>query len=148
MVRAALAPSARIEVELEPTTVRGDAVLLARAAANLVDNALRHGRPGGVVTVRVRDGELTVSNGGSVIGAEDLGRLTQPFERLGRGSAPGTGPGLSIVKSIADAHGGRLLLDAPPAGGLVARLALPPVQVRESQASLTPMSRAISSHFQ
>lgn len=43
MVRAALAPSARIEVELEPTTVRGDAVLLARAAANLVDNALRHG---------------------------------------------------------------------------------------------------------
>jgi signal transduction histidine kinase len=44
--------------------VRGDAVLLARAAANLIDNALRHGRPGGVVTVRVRDGELTVSNAG------------------------------------------------------------------------------------
>ena len=65
--------------------------------------------------MRVRDGELTVSNGGSVIGAEDLGRLTQPFERLGRGS--GTGPGLSIVKSIADAQGGACSSTRPPPAG-------------------------------
>jgi signal transduction histidine kinase len=77
--------------------------------------------------VRVRDGELTVSNGGAVIAPEDLEQLTQPFERLHRGSAPGTGLGLSIVQAIAEAHGGRLILDAPSGGGLVARLALPPI---------------------
>jgi signal transduction histidine kinase len=117
----------RIDAALEPTTVLGDAALLASAAANLIDNALRHGGPGGVVTVRVRDGQLAVSNGGAVIDPDDLERLTQPFERLRRGSAPGTGLGLSIVKAIAESHGGRLMLEAPSDGGLVARLAIPPV---------------------
>ncbi len=128
VVGEALPASPRLDVALEPAMVRGDAVLLARAAANLIDNALRHGRPGGVVTVRVRDGELTVSNAGPVITPEDLGRLTQPFERLRRGSAPGNGLGLSIVQAIAEAHDGRLILDAPPGGGLVARLAIPPLR--------------------
>jgi signal transduction histidine kinase len=127
VVRAAVPPSARIDAVLEPTMVRGDAAMLGSAAANLIDNALRHGRPGGRVTVRVRDGELTLSNGGAVIAPEDLDRLTQPFERLSRGSAPGTGLGLSIVQAIAEAHGGRLTLAAAPGGGLVARLAIPPM---------------------
>jgi signal transduction histidine kinase len=126
VVLAALPPSPRIDAELDPAPVRGDAVLLERATANLVDNALRHGGPGGRVAVRLRDGELRVTNGGPVIAREDLDRLTQPFERLGRTSAPGTGLGLSIVEAIAASHGGRLLLDAPAEGGLVARLRLPP----------------------
>jgi signal transduction histidine kinase len=129
VVRAALPRGARIDAALEPTTVRGDASLLQRAAANLVDNALRHGRPGGVVTVRVHEGELTVRNAGAAIAPADLARLTEPFERLQRGAAPGTGLGLSIVRAIAESHGGRLVLDAPAGGGLVARLALPPLQV-------------------
>jgi signal transduction histidine kinase len=119
---------ARIDALLEPTTVRGDAALLQRAATNLIDNALRHGRAGGVVTVRLRGGALTVANGGRAIAREDLARLAEPFERLRRGSAPGTGLGLSIVKAIAESHGGRLVLDAPAEGGLVARLELPPAQ--------------------
>jgi signal transduction histidine kinase len=125
VVRAALPADARIDADLEPSTVRGDPALLAGAVVNLVDNALRHGRPAARVGVRVRDGELIVANEGAVIAADDLARLTEPFERLRRGSAPGTGLGLSIVKAIAEAHGGRLALDAPAAGGLVARLALP-----------------------
>jgi signal transduction histidine kinase len=129
VVRAALPPGMRIRADLEPTTVRGDGALLGRAAANLVDNAIRHGRPGGAVQVALRDGELTVSNGGAVIAADDLERLTDPFERLRRGSAPGTGLGLSIVKAIAESHGGRLILQAPAAGGLVVRLRLPSAQV-------------------
>jgi len=125
VVRDALPTGAPIDTELHPTTVRGDAALLARAVANLVDNALRHGRRGGVVTVRLRDGELTVGNEGAPICADDLARLTEPFERLQRGSGRGTGLGLSIVRSIAEAHGGRLVLEAPEAGGLIARLAIP-----------------------
>jgi signal transduction histidine kinase len=125
VVRAVLPPGAPITAHLEPTTVRGDAALLGRAAANLIENALRHGSPGAPVTVGVRAGELAVSNRGPVIRAEDLGRLVQPFERLRRDPAPGSGLGLSIVQAIADAHGGRLTLEAPPDGGLVARLALP-----------------------
>jgi signal transduction histidine kinase len=125
VVRGELPDGAPIRAALEPTTVRGDAALLGRAVANLVENALRHGRPGATVTVRLRDGELTVVNDGAVIAADDLARLTEPFERSRRGSAPGTGLGLSIVKAIAESHGGRLVLDAPARGGLVARLALP-----------------------
>jgi signal transduction histidine kinase len=125
LVRGVLPPDARIDAALEPTTVRGDAALLQRAAANLVDNAVRHGRVGGRVRVELRDGALTVANAGVRIAPEDLARMTEPFERLRRSSAPGTGLGLSIVKAIAESHGGRLTLDAPAEGGLVARLALP-----------------------
>jgi signal transduction histidine kinase len=125
VVRAELPDGAPIDAALQPTTVRGDAALLGRAVANLIENALRHGRPGAVVTVRLRDGELTVINDGGVIAADDLARLTEPFERSGRGSAPGTGLGLSIVKAIAESHGGRLVLDARSGGGLIARLAFP-----------------------
>ena len=125
VVRAVLPRGAPITAQLEPTTVRGDAALLQRAAANLIENALRHGSPGGPVTVSVRAGVLAVTNRGAVIGREDLRRLVQPFERLHRGLAPGSGLGLSIVQAIADAHGGRLTLEAPSDGGLVACLALP-----------------------
>jgi len=130
LVRAVLPRGARIETALEPTTVRGDAALLRRAAGNLVDNAIRHGRPGGVVSVRLRGGELEVRNGGPVIAPQDLARLAQPFERLRRGSAPGTGLGVPIVQAIAESHGGRLVLEAPAGGGLVARLRLPTAQLR------------------
>lgn len=125
LVGAVIPNGARVDAQLEPTTIRGDAALLQRAAANLVDNALRHGRPGARVRVQLRGGELTVANAGAPIAPDDLARLTEPFERLRRGTASGTGLGLSIVKAIAESHGGRLQLDAPAEGGLVARLALP-----------------------
>jgi signal transduction histidine kinase len=128
VVRGTLPRGARIDAVLEPTTVRGDAALLRRAATNLIDNALRHGHPGGLVTVRLGTGELSVRNGGARIAREDLARVTEPFERLRRGSAPGTGLGLSIVTAIAESHGGRLVLDAPAEGGLIARLQLPTAQ--------------------
>jgi signal transduction histidine kinase len=66
-----------------------------------------------------------VTNDGPVISHEDLARMVQPFERLRRGSAPGTGLGRAIVSEIAEAHRGRLALEAPPGGGLIARLAIP-----------------------
>ena len=70
-------------------------------------------------------GWVAAGSSGVWIDADDLARLTEPFERLGRGSTRGTGLGLSIVKAIAESHGGRLMLEAPARGGLVARLAIP-----------------------
>jgi signal transduction histidine kinase len=125
VVGAALPRGARIDADLRPTVVRGDPALLGRAAANLIDNALRHGRVGGTVSVTVRDGALVVANAGARIAPGDLARMAEPFERLRRGTGPGTGLGLSIVRTIAESHGGRLSLESPPAGGLVARLTLP-----------------------
>jgi signal transduction histidine kinase len=124
VVARALPRGARIEADLERSVVRGDPALLQRAAANLIDNALRYGRPGAPVRVAVRDGALTVANAGAPIAPDDLERMAEPFERLRRGTSPGTGLGLSIVRTIAERHGGRLRLEAPPAGGLVARLEL------------------------
>ncbi len=73
----------------------------------------------------MRGGALTVRSEGAAIVPADLARLTEPFEPLGRRSTPGTGLGLSIVQAIAESHGGRLVLEAPGDGGLVARLAIP-----------------------
>ena len=64
-------------------------------------------------------------NGGDLIAPDALRRLAQPFERLQRGVARGSGLGLSIVRAVAEAHGGTLHLATPPAGGLEAEVRLP-----------------------
>jgi two-component system, OmpR family, sensor histidine kinase VanS len=127
----AAAAGVDVRLQLGPARVRGDEVLLERLIGNLAENAVRHGRAGGAARIRVReDGaevELTVASEGDVVAKEDLVRLGQPFERLRRERAPGTGLGLSIVRAVAEAHGGRLYLEAPGSGGLVAGVRLPAV---------------------
>jgi signal transduction histidine kinase len=52
--------------------------------------------------------------------------LLQPFQRLDRGArGDGAGLGLSIVRSVAEAHGGEVTLQARPSGGLVVKVSLP-----------------------
>jgi len=111
---------------------RGAETLLSRLVENLVDNAVKHNGPGGWVVVQTgTNGEMShliVENGGAVIDPADVAALARPFQRLGvprTGSDHGTGLGLSIVKSIAEAHGGRLELQAPGGGGLRAVVELP-----------------------
>jgi two-component system, OmpR family, sensor histidine kinase VanS len=127
----AAAAGVHVRLQLDPARVRGDEVLLERLIGNLAENAVRHGRAGGAARIRVReDGsevELTVASEGDVVAAADLARLGQPFERLRRERAPGSGLGLSIVRAVAEAHGGRLALEAPSSGGLVAGVRLPAV---------------------
>jgi signal transduction histidine kinase len=115
---------------LDPAPVRGDRRLLERLVANLVENAVRHNRDGGSVEVRTgrAAGRSTVEvrNDGDVIPPENLGSLLEPFQRLDRGArTDGVGLGLSIVRSVAEAHGGSVELRARPSGGLVVRVALP-----------------------
>jgi signal transduction histidine kinase len=114
--------------DLAPAPTRGQGTLLERMVANLVDNGLRYNEPGGHLVVRTATvGELVrleVSNGGAVIDPAEVSRLIEPFRRLDR-TAAGFGLGLSIVRSVCDAHGGTLSLSAPAAGGLEVTVTLP-----------------------
>jgi signal transduction histidine kinase len=128
----ARAEEAHIEVqdELAPAWTRGEPALLERMIANLLDNGIRHNEQGGWLKLSTRSGggrvSLTVANGGPRIDPDDAARLTEPFRRLDR-DARGFGLGLSIVRSVAEAHGGRLDVSAPLEGGLAVQIELPAV---------------------
>jgi signal transduction histidine kinase len=126
--RNAEAAGITIVTSLGPAAARGDSALLERMLANLVENGIRHNRPGGELSVATSTAggmaEVTVCNGGAVIPSADVQSLTEPFRRLSR-TAGGVGLGLSIVRSVAEVHGGTLELLAPPAGGLQVRVRVP-----------------------
>src|SRR4051794_22148991 len=129
-VSDAAACGLEVRSTLEPAPVRGDRRLLDRLVANLVENAVRHNRDGGVVEVRTASvaGRSTVEvrNDGEVVPPEAVPSLLEPFQRLDRAArGDGVGLGLSIVRSVAEAHGGSVQLHARPSGGLVVRVALP-----------------------
>jgi signal transduction histidine kinase len=120
----------RLTTELEPAPVDGDAGLLERLAANLLENGVRYNRPGGFVDVRTRAGagtvELRVENSGPPVDPRAAARLAEPFERLGRDAdGRGAGLGLSIVRAVSEAHGGTLSIEPRPGGGLVVSVRLP-----------------------
>jgi two-component system sensor histidine kinase MprB len=120
------APATTFELDLEPTIISGVAARLERAVGNLVDNAVKYGRPGSPVAVRLRRGELTVRDHGLGISSEDLPHV---FDRFYRGaearSRPGSGLGLAIVKQVAEQHGGSVWAESAPGGGTCMRLRLP-----------------------
>lgn len=100
----------------------------AVAVRNLVENALKHGAPDRQVHVLVDDGgTVRVRNAGGVLDEAELARLGQPFVR-GATTADGSGLGLSIVRSILEQAGGKLVLQSPAPGasdGFEAALVLP-----------------------
>ncbi|WP_098009581.1 HAMP domain-containing sensor histidine kinase [Streptomyces sp. sk226] len=122
-----------IRGERGSAVVQGNGVLLERIALNLVQNAVRYNVPedGWVeVATEVRHGQalLTVSNSGPVVPAYEVDNLFEPFRRLRTertGSDKGVGLGLSIARSVARAHGGRIIAEPREGGGLVMRVTLP-----------------------
>jgi signal transduction histidine kinase len=119
----------RVTVDPQRAEVEGDPHLLERLVANLAENAVRHNQPGGFVEIAAarENGHaiLRVANSGARIPEEALARLAEPFQRLDRSAgAQGSGLGLSIVRSVAEAHGGRLELRGRPDGGLEALVSL------------------------
>ncbi|MFD8741899.1 sensor histidine kinase [Streptomyces sp. NPDC059616] len=122
-----------IRGERAPAVVQGNGVLLERIALNLVQNAVRYNVPEGgwvEVTTELQGGHalLVVSNTGPVVPAYEIDNLFEPFRRLRTertGSDKGVGLGLSIARSVARAHGGRIIAEPREGGGLVMRVSLP-----------------------
>jgi signal transduction histidine kinase len=128
--RRVRAPGVRVRLDLAPAGVTGERRLLERLAANLIENGVRYNAPGGFVAVSTHaDGGggavLDVINSGPVVDPAVAARLVEPFERGGRTGTRGAGLGLSIVRTVAEAHGGRLALSARREGGLAVRVTLP-----------------------
>ncbi|GAA1690082.1 ATP-binding protein [Glycomyces endophyticus] len=128
-----------VTADLPPSPVTGDPALLTRLVGNLVDNAVVHNEPGGAVAVALTaaDGlvRLTVHGSGPVLDRDLVADLVRPFHRHGAdrtGSDRGSGLGLAIVDAITTAHGGALVLTAPPEGGLAATVALPEARRSET----------------
>ncbi|WP_169980527.1 cell wall metabolism sensor histidine kinase WalK [Microbispora sp. H10836] len=119
-------PGLRFDVGLEPWQVHGDARGLQRAAVNVLDNAVKFSPPGGLVTVRLTGGVLTVRDEGPGIPEDELPHV---FERFWRSpsarSLPGSGLGLAIVAQAVRDAGGRVTIENAPGGGTLATVELP-----------------------
>jgi signal transduction histidine kinase len=122
-----------VAADIRPAVLAGDPLLVQQLAANLIDNAVGHNRPGGDIQVSTGTSPagavLSVTSSGPVIPAADVDRLFQPFQRLGprpARRAGGHGLGLSIVAAIAAAHAAAITARPRPGGGLAIVVTFPP----------------------
>lgn len=134
---AAQQAGVEIRTALASAPVAGDPALLERLAHNLIDNAIRYNLAdhGWVaVTSGLDDGtaQLTVENPGPTVPAYELPGLFEPFRRLAsterratQGGNHGAGLGLSIVRSVAHAHGGDVHAVPRHDGGLAVHVRIP-----------------------
>lgn len=112
------------------TIMEGDAFLLREMLNNLLDNAIRYTKPGGQVTVQIRQ-----ETGGTVLSVEDSGpgipesereRVFERFYRVLGTGVDGCGLGLAIVREIAERHGAEVSLGQRAGGsGTVVRIIFP-----------------------
>ncbi|MEA2435436.1 MAG: two-component system, OmpR family, sensor kinase [Actinomycetota bacterium] len=109
-----------------------DPARLRQALGNLVDNSIRHSPPGSLVTIATKSDEaglrLEVADQGPGFSAEFLPRAFDAFARSDAGrtrSDGGAGLGLTIVKAVAEAHGGSVVAANRADGGAVVAMVLP-----------------------
>ena len=100
------------DIRVPSLIVNGSEILLSECIANLIDNAIRYGLPGGHVTVRIDLNELNVIDDGPGIPSQYQNRVFNRFFR-GDSKESGSGLGLSIVKEIALQHNFRVVLESP-----------------------------------
>ncbi|MGW0483053.1 sensor histidine kinase [Nonomuraea sp. NPDC003214] len=124
-----------VHEEAFPAPTSGDALLLERLVTNLVENGIRHNTHDGTGWVRVSSrsasgGQVTVTvvNTGPVVPPYDIPELFKPFRKLGGDrlvTGRSAGLGLSIVRSVARAHGGDVTARPREGGGLIITATLP-----------------------
>ena len=125
--------------------VGGDRAQLSQALHNLIGNAMKYGRAGTPVTVRLwRDANnmvrLSVADEGDGIAPEHIPRLTERFYRVDSGRSRalgGTGLGLAIVKHIVERHRGRLDIASQVGRGTVVTILLPMAVSSKGNATVT-----------
>ena len=112
--------------------VRADAQRLRQVLLNLGSNAIKYNRAGGEVRWQVDDSDparwgVVTADTGPGLDAEQLGRLFQPFERLGHegSEVEGSGLGLLIARRLVEAMGGTLAMDSTPGVGTRVTVWLP-----------------------
>ncbi len=123
----------RVEVDCPPdATVPAHPSLLEQALINLLDNAVKYGPEGSVVTVRVAPEpalvRIEVSDAGPGIARQHLGRIFERFYRVDPGRSRdmgGTGLGLSIVRHIAEVHRGEVGVTSQLGAGSTFTLTIP-----------------------
>ncbi|MFC7336827.1 sensor histidine kinase [Haloferula chungangensis] len=130
-----LAEDRRVQLafDIPDLTATVDPSALQQALVNLVDNAIKFSPVRGVVDLRAKsgeDGRITISiiDQGPGIPKSEQKNIFQRFHRLGnelRRETQGTGIGLSIVKHIAEAHGGSITVESTPPNGATFTLTIP-----------------------
>ncbi|MDA8340149.1 MAG: ATP-binding protein, partial [Nitrospiraceae bacterium] len=105
-----------------------DAMLIGRVITNLLDNAIKYTNPGGAVTISLIDGDgdviVRVKDTGIGISEDHLPYIFDAFYR-GKRDLKGSGLGLSIAKTIVEAHGGRIWVESIPGKGSTFSFTLP-----------------------
>ena len=134
-------PACRIEKEIVPVRIMGDAVELELAVANLIRNAaeacvaVEHP----VVQVRLaedsgaRTAVLTIADNGPALSEDAFRQMGEPLKTSKKN---GLGLGLAIVRAIAESHGGRIEYERGQGGGLLVRVVLPLLTGRNGQSEV------------
>jgi len=135
--------------------VNADWARLRQIFLNLLNNAMKFTPAGGSITVSTREsgaGKITIeiTDTGTGIAPDAIGRLFQPFEQVGprlEGATTGLGLGLSIAKGLVEAHGGRISASSDGVGhGATFMITLPTVAAEEftqKSATLPPHHRPL-----
>jgi two-component system phosphate regulon sensor histidine kinase PhoR len=131
----------RLEANIPPDLPRipADADQLAQVFTNLLDNAIKYGKPGGVIKLTATPAGadprfepagviISVADDGAGIASQHIPRLTERFYRVDKGrsrAVGGTGLGLAIVKHVVNRHRGRLIIDSTQGQGTTITIWLP-----------------------
>ena len=141
-----LAEEKQVEIQLEgeAADLWADRDLLGRAFANLVENAIRHAPPGGVVRLEERGSReglvVTVSDSGSGVPAADREWIFERFtQRDPARASGGSGLGLPIARMIARLHGGDVTAHDSPLGGAAFSVRLPLAGAERPAEPSTPL---------
>ena len=116
----------RVVVAADDSPVVAQYAAVQRAVSNLLDNARKFDESGGPIEVSVSQGSVVVADRGPGIAPEDVGRVFDRFHRAEAARAlPGSGLGLSIVREVAERHGGSVRAANRDGGGAVVGFTLP-----------------------